>query len=154
MGNARTTYRGKPLRTAIVSAGYSNLVSLYGTFYGQYRYGDGGSAQRAQVLRMLQFERGYYGVDAPPWEQPERYRVDSPIRRVGDVRTPVMLVHATRILFQCSRRRSSFTALYREDKRVRMVRYAGEQHTTTSRPNVLDLWCRMEDWLRQTMPSN
>jgi dipeptidyl aminopeptidase/acylaminoacyl peptidase len=34
-------------RTAIVSAGYSNVVSLYGTFYGQYRYGDGGNAQRA-----------------------------------------------------------------------------------------------------------
>ena len=141
-------------RTAIVSAGYSNLVSLYGTFYGQYRYGDGGSAPRAQVLRMLQFERGYYGADAPPWEQPERYRVNSPIWRVADVRTPVLLVHGDADFVPVQQAEEFFTALYRQDKRVRLVRYAGEQHTITARANVLDLWRRMTDWLRETMPSN
>ena len=141
-------------RTAIVSAGYSNLVSLYGTFYGQYRYGDGGSARRAQVLRMLQFERGYYGADAPPWEQPDRYRVNSPIWRVADVRTPVMLVHGDADFVPVQQAEECFTALYRQDKRVRLVRYAGEQHTITARVNVLDLWRRMNDWLRETMPSN
>jgi hypothetical protein len=37
---------------------------------------------------------------------------------------------------------------------VRLVRYAGEQHLITARANVLDLWRRMNDSLRETMPSN
>ena len=45
------------------------------------------------------------------------------------------------------------TALYRQDKRVRLVRYAGEGHTITARANVLDMWQRIEEWLRETMPA-
>lgn len=140
-------------RTAIASASYSNLTSLYGSFYGQYRYGDAGSPQRAQVLRMLQFERGFYGADAPPWEQPERYRVNSPIWRVADVQTPLMLVHGDRDFVPIQQAEEFFTALYRQDKRVRFVRYAGEGHTITSRANVLDLWQRLTAWLEETMPA-
>ncbi|HET9370014.1 MAG TPA: prolyl oligopeptidase family serine peptidase, partial [Vicinamibacterales bacterium] len=46
LGLITTTDR---FRTAIASASYSNLTSLYGTFYGQYRYGDNGIAERAQL---------------------------------------------------------------------------------------------------------
>jgi dipeptidyl aminopeptidase/acylaminoacyl peptidase len=103
---------------------------------------------------MLQFERGHYGADAPPWEQPERYRANSPIWRVEDVQTPVMLVHGDMDFIPVQQAEEFFTALYRQDKRVRMVRYEGEQHTITARANVLDLWRRMSDWLHETMPAN
>lgn len=39
-----------------------------------------------------------------------------------------------------SRRRRLFTTLYRQDKRVRLVRHAGEGHTISARANVLDMW--------------
>jgi dipeptidyl aminopeptidase/acylaminoacyl peptidase len=139
-------------RSAIASASYSNLTSLYGTFYGQFRYGDSGDPQRAQVLRMLQFERGYYGAGAPPWEDPERYRVNSPIERVANVRTPVMLIHGELDFIPVQQAEEFFTALYRQDKRVRLLRYAGEGHTIAARANVLDMWRRIEEWLRETMP--
>ncbi len=139
-------------RTAIASAAYSDLTSLYGTFYGQYRYGDGGSPQRAQVLRMLQFERGSFGAAGPPWEQPERYRANSPILRVAGVRTPLMLIHGDADFVPVQQAEEFFTALYRKDKRVRLVRYSGEGHTISARANVLDLWRRLDDWLRETMP--
>ncbi len=139
-------------RTAIASAGYANLASLYGTFYGQYRYGDAGSPQRAQVLRMLQFERGFLGAGAPPWEAPERYLRNSPIWRIAGVHTPLMLVHGEEDFIPIQQAEEVFTALYRQDKRVRLVRYAGEEHTITARANVLDLWRRLDDWLRETMP--
>jgi dienelactone hydrolase len=139
-------------RTAVASAAYSNLTSLYGTFYGEYRYGDAGSPQRAQVLRMLQFERGYYAAEAPPWEQPERYRVNSPIWRAADVKTPLMLIHGDIDFIPVQQAEEFFTALYRQDKRVRLVRYTGEGHTIASRANVLDLWRRLDEWLRETMP--
>ncbi|NOT08229.1 MAG: S9 family peptidase [Gemmatimonadales bacterium] len=138
-------------RSAIASASYGNLESLYGTFYGQYRYGDSGVPQRAVLLRMLQFERGYYGAGAPPWEAPERYRRNSPITRVADVRTPVMLIHGDADFVPVQQAEEFFTALYRQDKKVRLVRYAGEGHTISARANVLDMWRRIEEWLRETM---
>ncbi len=139
-------------RTAIASAAYANLTSLYGTFYGQYRYGDGGHPQHAQVLRMLQFERGYFGAGAPPWEEPERYRLNSPITHVAHVRTPLMLIHGDADFIPVQQAEEVFTALYRRDQRVRFLRYAGEGHTISARENVLDLWQRIDDWLRETMP--
>jgi hypothetical protein len=139
-------------RAAIASASYSNLVSLYGTFYGQYRYGDAGHPQRAQLLRMLQFERGYYGAGAPPWEQPDRYRVNSPLWSAASVRTPLLLVHGDQDFIPIQQAEEFFTALYRQDKRVQLARYAGEGHTLSARGNVLDMWRRFEAWLRETMP--
>jgi dienelactone hydrolase len=139
-------------RSAIASASYSNLVSLYGTFYGQYRYGDAGHPQRAQLLRMLQFERGYYGAGAPPWEQPDRYRINSPLWSASSVRTPLLLVHGDQDFIPIQQAEEFFTALYRQDKRVKLARYAGEEHTISARGNVLDLWRRFEAWLRETMP--
>ena len=139
-------------RSAIASGSYSNLVSLYGTFYGQYRYGDAGHPQRAQVLRMLQFERGYYGAQAPPWEQPERYRVNSPLWSAASVRTPLLLVHGDQDFIPIQQAEEFFTALYRQDKRVQLARYAGEEHTISARANVLDMWRRFEAWLGETMP--
>lgn len=138
-------------RSAIASASLSNLTSLYGTFYGQYRYGDSGDPQRAQLLRMLQFERGWYRADAPPWEQPDRYRLNSPISYVDRVRTPLMLVHGDIDFVPVQQAEEFFTALYRQDKRVTLVRYAGEQHTIAARGNVLDLWERLHRWLQETM---
>jgi dipeptidyl aminopeptidase/acylaminoacyl peptidase len=148
LGLITTTQR---FRTAMASASYGNLVSLYGTFYGQYRYGDSGHAQRAQLLRTLQFERGYYGAGAPYWEQPDRYRRNSPIWRVADVTTPLLLVHGDADYIPVQQAEEFFTALYRQDKRVRLVRYAGEGHTISARAHVLDLWRQFDDWLRETL---
>jgi dipeptidyl aminopeptidase/acylaminoacyl peptidase len=44
-----------------------------------------------------------------------------------------------------------FSALYRQNKRAEFGRYYGEAHTITRRANVLDFWCRIDVWLRETM---
>ena len=150
LGLVTTTDR---FRTAIASASYSNLLSLYGTFYGQHRYGDAGHPQAGQMLRMLQMERGAFRAGSPPWEQPSRYLDNSPVLRVGQVRAPVMLVHGDLDFIPVQQAEEFFTGLYRQDKRARLVRYHGEWHTISARANVLDLWARIEDWLRETMPA-
>jgi dipeptidyl aminopeptidase/acylaminoacyl peptidase len=138
-------------RSAIATAGFSDMVSLYGTFYGQYRYGDAGSPQKAQVLRMLQAEQGAMGMGGPPWAQADRYRADSPILRADKVRTPLMLVHGDLDFVPIQQAEEFFTALYRQDKRVLFVRYQGEPHSFSSRANVVDLWHRIDAWLAETM---
>ena len=149
LGLVATTDR---FRTAIASASYSNLLSLYGTFYGQHRYGDAGHPQAGQILRMLQMERGFFGAGAPPWEAPARYLDNSPVLRAARVRAPVMLVHGDLDFIPVQQAEEFFTALYRQDRRARLVRYHGEWHTISARANVLDMWARIADWLRETMP--
>lgn len=138
-------------RTAISTAGYSDLISLYGTFYGQYRHGDAGDPQASTALRMMQFERGYDHAGAPPWAALERYVKNSPIFRVARVHTPLMIVQGENDFVSVQQSEEYFSALYRQNKRAEFVRYYGEAHTITRRANVLDLWRRIDGWLRETM---
>lgn len=141
-------------RSAIASAGFSNFNSLYGTFYGQYRHGDSGRPEAAQVLRMLQLEKGVMGLGGPPWKEPDRYRENSAIHRAHKVETPLLLIHGELDFIPIQQSEEFFTALFRQDKRVRFLRYAGEGHTISDRANVLDLWQQIEKWLSETMPPN
>jgi dipeptidyl aminopeptidase/acylaminoacyl peptidase len=136
-------------RAAIAVASYSNLISFYGTFYGQYRYGDSGHPQHAQVLRIMQMERGFQGMGGPPWGDLQRYVRSSPLFYAEKVDTPVMLVHGDMDFIPIQQAEEFFTALYRQDKRVRFVRYHGEGHGPASKPAVLDFWTKMESWLRE-----
>lgn len=138
-------------RSAIESAGFSDLVSLYGTFYGQYRYGDAGPPEKGQVLRMLQMEKGYDGLGSPPWVDADLYRAGSAVLSAGKVETPLMLIHGDLDFIPIQQDEEFFTALLRQDKRAEFVRYQGEWHTISNRANVLDLWKRVTEWLAETM---
>jgi dipeptidyl aminopeptidase/acylaminoacyl peptidase len=140
-------------RSAIASAGFSDLVSLYGTFYGQYRYGDAGIPETGQVFRMLQMEKGSGRMGGPPWAEAERYRENSAVLKANKVTTPLMLVHGDLDFVPIQQDEEFFTMLYRQDKRVTFVRYQGEWHTIASHANVLDLWERIDNWLKETMAS-
>jgi dipeptidyl aminopeptidase/acylaminoacyl peptidase len=141
----------KRFKSAIASAGYSNLNSLYGTLYGQYRHGDAGRPESAQILRMLQFEKGFMGLGSPPWKEPDRYRAQSPIHQAHKVETPLLLIQGELDFIPIQQSEEFFTALFRQDKRVRLLRYAGEGHTISDRANVLHMWKQMESWLAETM---
>jgi dienelactone hydrolase len=138
-------------RSAIASAGFSDLVSLYGTFYGQYRYGDAGPPQKGQALRMLQMEKGAFGLGGPPWAEANLYHAGSPVLNAEKVQTPLMLVHGDLDFIPIQQSEEFFTALYRQDKHAVFLRYQSEWHTISNRANVLDLWKRVTDWLAETM---
>lgn len=140
-------------RSAMASASFSNLVSLYGTFYGQYRHGDSGRPESGQVLRVLQLEKGVMGLGGPPWSEPDRYRENSAINFAHKVETPLLLIHGELDFIPIQQAEEFFTALFRQDKRAQLLRYAGEGHTISDPANVLDLWRRIDTWLKETMPS-
>jgi dipeptidyl aminopeptidase/acylaminoacyl peptidase len=62
-----------------------------------------------------------------------------------------MLIHGDLDFIPIQQAEEFFTALYRQDKRARFVRYQGEWHTISNRVNVLDLWVRIAEWLSETM---
>jgi dipeptidyl aminopeptidase/acylaminoacyl peptidase len=138
-------------RSAVASASFSNLVSMYGTLRGDSRHGDTFAPEPGQVLRMLQFEKGLMGLAGPPWIERQRYDANSPLLRADKIQTPLMLVHGELDDIPIQQAEELFTALHRQDKRAVLVRYAGEGHTISARANVLDLWTRLEAWLAETM---
>ncbi len=138
-------------RSAISSAGFSDLISLYGTFYGQYRYGDAGPPEKAQLLRMLQMEDGSMGLGGPPWRDTDKYLAASPILRVDKVATPLMLIHGDMDFIPIQQDEEFFTALLRQNKPVEFVRYQSEWHTISAHADVIDLWKRVTSWLSETM---
>ncbi len=133
---------------AIASASYSDLESLYGTFYGQMRDGEGGHPQRGQVLRISQMERGFMRMGGPPWELPERYRDNSPITYAGAITTPLLLIHGDLDFIPIQQAEQMFTSLYRRGRDVRFLRYYGEWHTISGRANVEHMWREIDRWLR------
>ena len=67
------------------------------------------------------------------------------------VQTPVMLIHGDLDVIPIQQAEEFFTALYRQDKRAKFLRYQGEWHTIANRENVLDMWKRIGSWLSETM---
>jgi dipeptidyl aminopeptidase/acylaminoacyl peptidase len=141
-------------RSAISSAGFSDLISLYGTFYGQYRNGDAGPPEKAQLLRMLQMEDGSMGLGGPPWRDRDEYLAVSPIFRADKVETPLMLIHGDMDFIPIQQDEEFFTALLRQNKPVEFVRYQSEWHTISAHADVIDLWKRVANWLSETMAAH
>jgi dipeptidyl aminopeptidase/acylaminoacyl peptidase len=75
------------------------------------------------------------------------------VLQADKITTPLMLVHGDQDFIPIQQAEEFFTALYRQDKRARLMRYQGEGHTIAYRANVLDLWQRMANWLAETLAS-
>lgn len=91
------------------------------------------------------------GLGGSPWKEPDRYREHSAIHQAHKVETPLLLIHDELDFVPIQQAEEFFTALFRQDKRVRLLRYASEGHTISDRVNVLDLWQQIEAWLKETM---
>jgi dipeptidyl aminopeptidase/acylaminoacyl peptidase len=89
----------------------------------------------------------------PPWLTPDQYVLNSPISHVDKVETPVMLIQGNLDFVPIEQGKEYFTALYHQGIRAEFVRYVGEWHTISNRENVLDLWKRIDKWLKETMAS-
>lgn len=125
-------------------AGISSLIGMYGEFDARQRYQK--DAAPEAMFGMFWTEVGQGGMHAPPWAEPERYLRNSPLFHVRDITTPLMLVHGDLDAVPLQQAEEMFTALYREGRRARFVRYWGEGHILQSPANIRDLWQRLFAW--------
>lgn len=128
-------------RAAVASAGFSDLVSLYGTFDSRLRYSPG---VHQDPFRMWSGETGSMG--SPPWNDLERYIRNSPITYAERVETPLLIIQGDLDYVPMQQNEEFFTALYRQRKRAQFVRYWGEDHLLTSPANIRDMWERIYAW--------
>lgn len=129
-------------RAAVALAGIADLVSLYGQFDARLRYDD----HPYEYLLIGLAETGQLRMGAPPWQDSERYVRNSPLFAAGDVQTPLLIIQGDMDYVPLQQGEQLFSALYRQGKRARFVRYWGEGHVLQSPANIHDMWQRIFGW--------
>lgn len=131
---------------AAASAGFPDLGLQYGAFDDRSTYRHQRHPLAALRFQTYYLEGGQGGMGAPPWEAPRRWRKNDPIRYVDRVETPLMMIHGDRDFVNIEGAEAFFTALHRQAKPARLVRYFGEGHVVRGKANVLDMFERIVGW--------
>lgn len=128
-------------KAAVAMAGLCDLLSFYGTFDPRERY----TRFAQEDLFRIQVNEAEMGN--PPWNDTGRYLRNSPITLVDRVQTPLLIIQGDLDYVPIQQGEEFFTALYRQKKRARFVRYWGEDHIFDSPANIQDMWRQTFGWL-------
>lgn len=139
----------KRFAAGVSLAGLANLISLYGGFDARFRYTDY-APEYSNMMPMT--EGGQSGMGSPPWADLNRYLRNSPYFSVDRVQTPLMIVQGDVDYVALQQGEEFFSALYRQGKRARFVRYWGEGHGIASPANARDLVERIDAWFEEIAP--
>jgi dipeptidyl aminopeptidase/acylaminoacyl peptidase len=133
-------------KAAITMAGTANLTSAYGTFDVRFRYTP--MAARDGTFQMNWAEAGQAGLGAPLTANLWAYVRNSPLFYADRIQTPMLFIHGDQDFVPISEAEQLFSALYRQGKRARFVRYWGEGHQIGASPaNTRNLWDEVFAWL-------
>jgi len=105
--------------------------------YGGIRWGPGAS-------RMMQYEEGQSRIGGTLWDSRDLYLENSPIFRVPDIQTPLLIMHNDNDgAVPWYQGIELFVALRRLEKPAWMLVYNNEAHNLRKWPNKVDLSIRM-----------
>ena len=94
------------------------------------------------------WEKGQGGMDGTIWEQPERYRANSPLFDFPRITAPLLIGQGDQD-GDLVPSEAIFAALERLGKKVEYRLYRGESHVISRRANVLDFWNRRLEFLAE-----
>ncbi|PCJ90535.1 MAG: hypothetical protein COA50_17045 [Flavobacteriaceae bacterium] len=134
-------------KTAIASGGIYNVTSKYGTFTNRDRR-TSRAPHRMFAATLYEASRRF---NASPWQAPERYIRNSPLFFADKITTPVMFIHGDVDFVPIQQAEEMFTALYRQRKKARFIRFWGEGHGVFSPANIRQVWREIDRWLDETM---
>jgi len=102
--------------------------------------------QRSANIPMV--ESGAFNLAGPPWEASARYALQSPIEAAGRIATPLLIAHGELdVRGGPAQADALFTALWRQNKPARLLRYWGESHGLALSPaNVRDVEAELAAW--------
>jgi dipeptidyl aminopeptidase/acylaminoacyl peptidase len=129
-------------KAAVGYAGFTDLLSLYGSLDPRYRFNDVSNPIWGPYY--LESQQARMGV--PPWKDLERYLRNSPYVHADKVTTPLLMIHGDVDVMPLSQAEQFFIALNRLGKRAKLVRYLGEGHVVESPGNTIDLWEHILNW--------
>lgn len=142
-------------QAAVAMAGRAENISPYGQFQPRKRYTDSPQDYLAATMYIVESPLAGYGMVVPPWLDVERYVRNAPLFRADRVETPVMIVHGEMdFSVPIQQGEEFFSALYRQNKRARFVRYWGEGHQLQSPANIRDMWKQIYGWFDEFLMSS
>lgn len=114
----------------------SNMISAYG-----------GIRWQTGMSRMFQYEKTQSRIGKTLWERPLYYLENSPLFRVPDIQTPLLMMHNDADgAVPWYQGIELFVAMRRLDKPVWMLNYNGEAHNLVQRVNRKDLSIRLSQF--------
>jgi dienelactone hydrolase len=126
----------KMFAAAGAGAPVSNMTSAYGGI----RWGSG-------LARAFQYEQGQSRIGASIWESPMRYLENSPLFYADQVKTPLLMMHNDNDgAVPWYQGIEYFVALKRNNAKVWMLNYNGEEHNLMQRKNRKDLSIRLSQF--------
>ncbi|GMV04119.1 MAG: acylaminoacyl-peptidase [Gemmatimonadota bacterium] len=122
--------------TIVTGAPLTNLMSMNNILYKQSGNVNG---------PILQWSQGRMGDT--PWDDPERWRSQSPIEWVPDISTPFLILHGTADgAVDWNQGLELYTAARRMGKEVILLSYPDEPHHLAKEANQKDFQVRMRQW--------
>jgi dipeptidyl aminopeptidase/acylaminoacyl peptidase len=122
--------------TIVTGAPLTNLMSMNNILYKSSGGGNG---------PILQWSQGRMGDT--PWDDPERWRSQSPIEHVPDISTPFLILQGTADgAVDWNQGLELFTAARRLGKQVIFLSYPDEPHHLAKEANQKDFQVRMRQW--------
>ena len=128
-------------RTNLFAAGMAGApVSDMFSAYGGIRWGSG-------MSRMFQYEHTQSRIGDTIWDRPWHYIENSPVFRVPDVTTPLLIMHNDNDgAVPWYQGIEMFVAMRRLGKPAWLLNYNGEEHNLVKRQNRKDLSIRMQQF--------
>jgi dipeptidyl aminopeptidase/acylaminoacyl peptidase len=128
-------------RAAVAMQGISDLISMYGSFGERYTENP---HERLSMAGLA--EQGLVRMGAAPWQDLWRYLRNTPLFFADRVQTPLMAIHGDQDVVVMAQSEEFFTALQRQGKRAKLIRYWGEAHGIEAPPNVKHMWAAVFSW--------
>jgi dipeptidyl aminopeptidase/acylaminoacyl peptidase len=131
-------------KAAISMSGPADLISMYGTFWPEERYGAVGAGVQ---FRYHWSEVGQADLGGEPWNRGEQYLRNSPPIFADRIHTPLLIIHGDLDSVPVEQAEEMFSALLRQGKKCRFVRYYGQSHIFDNPSSIRNEWKEIYDWL-------
>jgi len=138
-------------RAAVSVAPMNDLISMYGTFDPTSR-GFGAITHQKSANAVI-LEGPPTNMDGPPHELADHYWANSPQRLIGQVSTPLLMLHGELDARGApDQSTQAFFSLYRRGAEAKLVLFWGENHAISQSPaNVREAINQTLDWFNQKL---
>jgi len=130
-----------PTRTNIFAASVAGApLTDFVSFMGQFHWSAG-------IPELTHWETGQGRMEVPFWEDPEAHRRSSPIHRVQDMETPLLMAHGNEDgTVDWDQATEFYNFARRAGKEMVLLVYEGEDHGFRQKANQIDYHRRILEW--------
>ncbi len=130
-----------PTRTDLFAASVAGApLTDFVSFMGQIHWTPG-------MAELEHWETGQARMAVPYWEDPEAHHRNSPIHKVHEMKTPLLMAHGNKDgVVEFSQATEFFNFARRAERQMVLLVYEDENHGFIKKPNQIDYHRRILEW--------